>query len=192
MARTAGRFWPFRSAAFILTELSETSHAALVNPPVVHLLEASTGRERQTIDGLSRASDADLDGDGLTDLWGKVDGEVRAFRGEAPEAWRTLGEFRSAESSLGRMHAGAGPSVDFDGDGIADTLVKRVLAPDASYGQPMGSRTALARSGRDGRVIWKSLVDPREAGSSPIVAATAASKRSPLRRVTITETARPT
>ena len=31
---------------------------------------------------------ADLDGDGQADLWGAVDGELRAFRGEAPETWR--------------------------------------------------------------------------------------------------------
>ena len=59
-----------------------------VNPPILHLLEATTGRERHTIDGLNRASFADLNGDGLADLWGEVDGELRAFRGEAAEAWR--------------------------------------------------------------------------------------------------------
>ena len=36
---------------------------------------------------------ADLDGDGLTDLWGEVDHELRAFRGEAPEAWAGSGPF---------------------------------------------------------------------------------------------------
>ena len=56
--------------------------------PVVHLLEASTGRERHKLMGLGSARFADLDGDGLVDLWGDADGELRAFRGEAPEAWR--------------------------------------------------------------------------------------------------------
>ena len=42
---------------------------------------------------------ADLDGDGLADLWGAVDGELRAFRGEAPEAWRALGRFEPTGSS---------------------------------------------------------------------------------------------
>ena len=36
--------------------------------------------------GLSRVGVADLDGDGLADLWGEADGQLRAFRGEAPEA----------------------------------------------------------------------------------------------------------
>ena len=33
---------------------------------------------------------------GWNDLWGEVDGELRAFRGEAPEAWRALGRFDRA------------------------------------------------------------------------------------------------
>ena len=46
---------------------------------------------RHAVTGLARAGFADLDGDGLIDLWGEVDGELRAFRGEAPEAWRAAG-----------------------------------------------------------------------------------------------------
>ena len=46
--------------------------------------------------GLERAGFAELDGDGLVDLWGEVDGELRAFRGEGPEAWRALGRFDRA------------------------------------------------------------------------------------------------
>ena len=72
-----------------------------MNPPILHLLEATTGRERHTIDGLNRASFADLNGDGLADLWGEVDGELRAFRGEAAEAWRALSRFDAAGSYYG-------------------------------------------------------------------------------------------
>ncbi len=64
--------------------------------PIVHLLEASTGRERHRVIGLERLGFADLDGDGLSDLWGEVDGELRAFRGEGAEAWRALGRFDRA------------------------------------------------------------------------------------------------
>ena len=51
------------------------------------------GRELHAIDGLSWPRPADLDGDGLEDLWGSVDGKLRAYRGEAPEAWRVLGRY---------------------------------------------------------------------------------------------------
>ena len=57
-------------------------------PPIVQNLEASTGRTVSTAVGLGKAGTADLDGDGLADLWGEADGQLRAFRGEAPEAWR--------------------------------------------------------------------------------------------------------
>jgi hypothetical protein len=140
---------------------------AILNPPIVHLLEASTGRERHTIAGLSRASIADLDGDGLADLWGKVDGEVRAFRGEAPEAWRALEVFYPAGRAYGRMDATGNSSVDFDRDGIGDTLLERVDGPRPWLRRPTGSHTALARSGRDGRVIWKAVIDPRRRWFEP-------------------------
>ena len=71
-----------------------------LEPPVVHLLQASTGRELHTITGLTKVKLADLDGDGVSDLWGEVQGELRAFRGEAPEAWRALGQFHAADFTL--------------------------------------------------------------------------------------------
>jgi PQQ-like domain len=134
---------------------------ALLAPPIIHLLEASTGKEQHTIDGLTGASIADLDGDGLADLWGKVDRELRAFRGEAPEAWRALGRFGPAYKPFRQTDATGHSSVDFDGDGIADTLIEQVRDRRASVHGPADSFTALARSGRDGRVIWKTLVSPR-------------------------------
>jgi PQQ-like domain len=146
-----------------------------VAEPIVHLLEASTGRERHRVTGLASAGFADLNGDGLTDLWGEVDGELRAFRGEAPEAWRALGRFvrpGSAGASVGTV---ASLGVDFDGDGIADTLNggrdSGVGAADSlsevinarrrsdRIHEKAGIRTAVARSGRDGHAIWKSSID---------------------------------
>ncbi len=62
-----------------------------LNPPMVYMLAASTGREVQTLPGFFQTHTADLDGDGLTDLWGEYRGELRAFRGEAPESWRRSG-----------------------------------------------------------------------------------------------------
>ncbi len=133
-----------------------------VSAPVVHLLEASTGKEQHAVIGLTNASVADLNGDGLADLWGEVGGELRAFRGEAPEAWRALGQFEPAgaiDRSVGIRGRGA---VDFDRDGIADTLVSELAAPGTQDHRTTGSRTAVARSGRDGHLIWKASIDPRE------------------------------
>ena len=80
------------------------------------------------------------------------------------------------------------PAADLDGDGIADTLVAGPTAPNPSPnepignralgpfrtqgfarlgppgGQTVGSRTVIARSGRDGHVIWKTELDPRRIG----------------------------
>ena len=127
---------------------------------------------------------ADLDGDGLTDLWGEADGQLRAFRGEAPELWRTLDSFVAARE-LSRWGNIVKPAADLDGDGIGDTLITGPRAPSsnaldaiASHGLglyhdqgfadvsarangPPGSRTAVARSGRDGHLIWKTELDPR-------------------------------
>ena len=105
---------------------------------------------------------ADLDNDGLTDLWGELGHELRAFRGEAPEAWRALGEFDPAGAANVKTVIAGKSSVDLDGDGIGDALVKGVEAPGTWRHETTGSHTALARSGRDGHVIWKTGVDPSE------------------------------
>jgi hypothetical protein len=136
-------------------------------PPTVHLLEASTGKERHSVNGLTRAAIADFNGDGLTDLWGEVDGELRAFRGEAPEAWRVLGGSYASGSRQSNVAFVGNSTVDFDGDGIADTWTDNVRAPGASALETTGSHTALTRSGRDGHVIWKAVLDPRETWFEP-------------------------
>ena len=138
-----------------------------LNPPIVHLLEASTGIERQSVSGLSKPRYSDLDGDGLADLWGEVDGELRAFRGEAPEAWRALGRFEPASSAYGARDFIRGPSIDFDGDGVADTLLHTARVPGNWPRQPSFSRTAQARSGRDGHVIWTTTLDPAASWLEP-------------------------
>ena len=149
--------------------------------PIVHLLEASTGRERHRVIGLADPGFADLDGDGLVDLWGEVDGEVRAFRSEGAEAWRVLGRFDRAgwqrqelpafwqqlgtPLSLGldqeAVEAIGGKGVDFDGDGVGDVVTGELQAPGQARTERAGGHTAVARSGRDGRVIWKTQIDPR-------------------------------
>ncbi len=131
-----------------------------LNPPTVHVLEASTGRELNRVMGLSRVGAADLDGDGLVDLWGEADGQLRAFRAEPPEAWRALGSFvpaRKADPWTASIDRGA---ADLDGDGIADALSAQLSFSGNSSSDETGSRTALARSGRDGHALWKTVLDP--------------------------------
>ncbi len=126
--------------------------------PEVHVLEASTGMERHRVPGLGRVTVADLDGDGLGDLWGDVEGELRAFRGEAPEAWRALGRFSPAGSSGWQWDDLRDQPVDLDGDGIGDTLGGSEMV-DIVDPESKGSHVALARSGKDGHVIWKAVLD---------------------------------
>ncbi len=135
--------------------------------PIVHIFEASTGRKRHEIRGLDRISAADLNGDGLVDLWGEVDGELRAFRGEAPEAWRALGQFEPATATDLNSDFTKSRSVDLDRDGVADALIAGLEAPGTRSFDLTGSQVAVARSGRDGRVIWKAAIDPRESWHSP-------------------------
>ena len=120
---------------------------------MVHVLAVATGREVHAIDGLSWPRAADLDGDGLVDLWGSVQGHLRAFRAEPPDAWRVLGNFN--------------PVGDFDGDGIRDVFTGLLQVPSESDRVQTGGRTAIARSGRDGRVLWETRLDPLDAWLRP-------------------------
>ncbi len=163
-SRAAARWWGRGPDGWPLLAVpsegtDDESQSLVVSLASVRLLEASTGRERHAVIGLRRPEVADVDGDGLGDLWGEVDGELRVFRGEAPEAWRALGEFDSVGSSEFRFDAVAHSAVDLDGDGISDTL-NRTLGPHGLLENGThGSRHAVARSGRDGHVIWNRVVD---------------------------------
>ena len=112
---------------------------------VIHLLEASTGRERHTVPEFTNVGMADLNGDGLADLWGEALGELRAFRGEAPEAWRTLDRFYSPLATYSQTEQPGGDRVDFDGDGIGDALSVGVQNPAPRRGrQPAATPLSLA------------------------------------------------
>jgi hypothetical protein len=128
-------------------------------PGITHVLEASSGREIHMIDGLIETGVGDFDGDGIADLWGQADGKLQAFRGQHPEAWRTLGRFAPTSVASKEFSARPEPAADLDGDGVADALNTDFQAPFANR-QP-GTRTVLARSGRDGRLLWKTPVDSR-------------------------------
>ncbi len=118
------------------------------DPPVVHMLAAATGRELHAIDGLSSPETADLDGDGLADLWGELGGNVCAFRGLAAESWRALGGFQ--------------PAGDLDGDGLADVVNNDLGRADNVTDERSDSRTVIIRSGRDGRMLWRAPLEQWE------------------------------
>ena len=130
-----------------LRQTDETMPSFLLHPPIVHLLELSTGREVHTIAGLAEPRSADLDGDGLADLWGEFDGALRAYHGETPEIWRILGSSR--------------PAADFNRDGVVDSIANVSPAADpAVASDAVGGRTVVARVlGRDGKLLWKTPVD---------------------------------
>ncbi len=145
---TAGRCSLSRSAALAARRHRRLEFYSFISPdpPVVHFLAAATGQEAHTIAGLSRPKTADLDGDGLADLWGSVDGKLRAFRARPPEPWRALDRLQ--------------PAGDFDGDGMTDVLSNDLETLRTGLTETMESRTVIARSGRDGRILWRTLLDP--------------------------------
>ncbi len=127
-------------------------------PTVVHVLESSAGREVHRIDGLSIRGVADFDGDGIADLWGVAASQLRAFRGPMPEAWRALGYFQAAGRQLEPPFDGENHIADLDGDGIGDAITGTFTSPSSS--KAPGTRSVVARSGRDGHALWQTSVDP--------------------------------
>jgi outer membrane protein assembly factor BamB len=97
-----------------------------------YTLAAATGRVQARVPGFRALGVADLNRDGLPDLYGTAaEGTMlRAFRGAPPEPWRLLGNAWQ-------------PGQDFDGDGIADVIDTN----DPEH------TTAL--SGDDGHRLWQ-------------------------------------
>ena len=98
--------------------------------------------------GLTNASEADLNGDGVADLWGETGGELRAFRGEAPEPgehW--VISSRPATNDRSRGIFGSS-EVDFDRDGVPDALISELAAQGLkSIAQPAAARRRLVPGG---------------------------------------------
>jgi tRNA A-37 threonylcarbamoyl transferase component Bud32 len=119
-------------------------------PTNTYLLAAGTGRLASAISGFRARGIANLDNDGLADLWGtekstEISGPrtLRIFRGEAPIAWRRMEKYS--------------PVLDLNGDEISDLL-----------GTPQGSSPEVtAISGEDGQVLWRTNVNPSPGEDSP-------------------------
>lgn len=100
---------------------------------ITYFLSTSDGRVQHTLPDVAEVTPADLDSDGIADLFYTVypQGAARhlAVRGAPPAAWRRLGLWRAGG--------------DYDGDGFTDLFA----------GQ---SANLAVRSGRDGRKLWQS------------------------------------
>jgi outer membrane protein assembly factor BamB len=113
------------------------------------LFDSKTGRFDREVKQFGEPIVADLDGDGLPDLYAYQPapstspfmGEfsLAAIRGMCPDEWR-------------RIDAGW-PGPDLDGDGVPDLLNNESLT------DPATSRILAARSGATGRLLWRCELD---------------------------------
>jgi hypothetical protein len=114
-----------------------------------YVLAAGSGRLEHVLQGWFDFRQADLDGDGIPDLYqyrpdqpfqSAWPGKLSALRGLPPAAWRRLDR--------------AAPAQDFNGDGVADLLGEfPSMFPQSSDGWGM-----FAVSGRDGRALWHARI----------------------------------
>jgi aminoglycoside phosphotransferase (APT) family kinase protein len=134
--------------------------------PAAYVVSSGSGKLWHVSPDMPDPRPADLDGDGVPDLLSFRPERVNAFdrggtletvRGRSPEAWRQLG---------GRWAIGP----DFDGDGIPDLITaprpdrlpdddpKRRREAAARPKSPTDKDRAEARSGRDGRLLWRAEI----------------------------------
>jgi tRNA A-37 threonylcarbamoyl transferase component Bud32 len=124
---------------------------------IAFLFAADTGRLAHVWPGVTVEGIADLDGDGLLDLYGRRGDQLVTVSGSAPELWRRPGCWRwqwlrYSNDGYVRGHnyrtpiylTGPIQDADLDGDGIADVLF---IGPSESK--------CRAFSGRDGRLLWE-------------------------------------
>jgi hypothetical protein len=139
------------------------------------LFSADTGRLAHVWPGVTAEGVADLDGDGLLDLYGRGGGKLYAIRGTTPEVWRRPGRWRpfwpfwgvigprgdhEQGTQFGPIYfAPPLPVGDLDGDDVADVLLFR---PSGRSPEERKSKEPVlqAYSGKDGRRLWQYDLPP--------------------------------
>ncbi|HEY2253314.1 MAG TPA: VCBS repeat-containing protein, partial [Planctomycetaceae bacterium] len=116
--------------------------------PITFILAAGTGRLTQLLPEVADPQIADVNGDGIPDLFhlAATQGSRRltVVKGAPPVDWRRTGDWQ--------------PASDYDGDGIPEFREWRTTE---------NSQTLLAaRSGVDGRILWQSNIRP-DTNSNP-------------------------
>jgi hypothetical protein len=152
----------FRGAVFYWQSAPGSAGHFVVNvigdKALAFFFAADTGRLVHVWPGLTVDGIADLNGDGLLDLYGHSGEQRVTVRGIPPEVWRRPANWRWRQSyeevrndrEAKRLSylTGPVPHADLDGDGVADIL---------HFTRPLPADTEViqAYSGRDGRLLWE-------------------------------------
>lgn len=124
---------------------ADASHTSPKSPSATYFLRASTGKVEHTLTGVGQPTLADLDGDGVLDLYSLVrpDPTSSQFRSEMnPRLFTMKGTLPTAWKRFGKWS----PGPDVNGDGVADAIevdgdAKRVSTVDGRTGRPLWSST---------------------------------------------------